>query len=63
MIETVRLALELPSHQAAALAQFVKRVGWDQMRACAVDDVEGCDIRDAVETIRLALADVGFAPR
>ena len=34
------ITFELLPDQAEALAQFVKRVGWAEMRACAVDDNE-----------------------
>ena len=63
MDRTVRVALELPCHQAQVLAQFIKRVGWSEMRGCATDDVEASEIREAVEAVRRALAEAGFAPR
>jgi hypothetical protein len=60
---TAAVALGLPESQALALAQFVKRVGWSEMRSCAVDDAEAYVIRDAIDTLRNRLADAGFAPR
>lgn len=63
MAGNVQIAFDLPDHQAAALAQFVKRVGWSQMRECAVDDDETRDIRDALEQLRRGLAEIGYAPR
>lgn len=61
------MSIEIHTHldetEAAALAQFVKRVGWSEMRGCAVDDDEAREIRSAVEKLREGLADAGFAPR
>lgn len=59
----VQLALELPEHQALALAQFMKRVGWSEWRANAVDDDEARVMRAACEALREVLAAAGFAPR
>lgn len=51
------------SAQALALAQFVKRVTWSEIRSCAVDDSEAYEIRDAIEELQRSLAEAGFAPR
>ena len=58
----VLLPLENPS-QAMALAQFVKRVTWSEIRSCAVDDDEAYLIREAIEALQRALAENGFSPR
>ena len=63
MAGDIQIAFGLPDHQAEALAQFVKRVGWSQMRECAVDDDETRDIRDALDQLRAGLAEAGYAPR
>lgn len=64
MSETrIRAELELSDAEALALAQFVKRVGWTELRANAVDDAEAQLMRVAVERLRLALAAAGYAPR
>jgi hypothetical protein len=60
---TVRIDLELPSAEALALAQFVKRVTWTEMRACAVDEAECYEIRAAIDKVQRALAAVDYAPR
>ncbi len=60
---TVEIKLELTDDQAEALAQFVKRVGWSEFRACAVDDTEAHEIRAAVDQVMRALRDAGYAPR
>ena len=55
--------LELSEDEAWALAEFVKRVTWSEMRACAVDDDEAYMIRSAVLAVGEALASQGSAPR
>jgi len=55
--------LTLSEVEALALAQFVKRVTWKEMHACALDDAECYEIRSALERLRTALAEAGFAPR
>jgi len=55
--------LELSEDEAWALAEFVKRVTWSEMRACAVDDDEAYMIRSAVLAVGEALASQGIAPR
>jgi hypothetical protein len=60
---TIRVPLDLSSHRAQALAQFVKRLSWSAMRECAVDDTECYEIRAAIDTLQGALARVGYAPR
>jgi hypothetical protein len=55
--------LLLTTAQAMALARFVKRLGWADFRANAVDDEEAEEIRAAVEALQKALAEAGFALR
>ena len=59
----IRIALDLPDEEAQALAQFVKRVTWSEMRACAVDEAECYQIRAAIDKLQRALADADYAPR
>ena len=61
--KTVQITVELTIEQAEALAQFVKRVGFSEFRQNAVDDVEAYTMRDAVDQVRKALEEVGYAPR
>jgi hypothetical protein len=49
--------------EAAALAQFVKRIGWAEISANSVDRDEAEIMRDALERLRVALAESGFDPR
>jgi hypothetical protein len=64
MIEPpIHVDLDLSPSAALALAQFVKRVTWTEMRACAVDEAEGYAIRAAIDTLQKALAEAGYAPR
>jgi hypothetical protein len=62
-VETFELTVQITDIEALALAQFVKRVGWSEMRACAVDDDEARAIRSAIDRLRIALREAGFAPR
>lgn len=57
------LTVQITEPQAAALALFVKRVGWSEMRGCATDDEETYLIRDAIDRLQRALREAGFVPR
>ena len=59
----VRLVIELDEANADALAQFVKRIGHDDIRQLATDDHEAYRIKDALIDLRKELAARGFAPR
>lgn len=59
----VTVTTELTDSQAMALAQFVKRLTWSEMRACAVDDDETWVMKDAIQALQTSLAEAGFAPR
>ena len=59
----VTLTVELNEELANALDQFVKRVGVLEMRSNAVDDVEAYLIRDAIDRVRMGLANADFSPR
>ena len=61
--KTVRIDVELPPAEALALAQFVKRVTWTEMRACAADEAECYQIRAAIDKMQRTLAELGYAPR
>lgn len=60
---TVTVTTELTDSQAMALAQFVKRLTWSEMRACAVDDDETWVMKDAIQSLEKSLTDAGFSPR
>lgn len=60
---TVTVTTELTDSQAMALAQFVKRLTWSEMRACAVDDDETWVMKDAIQSLQKSLADAAFSPR
>ena len=55
--------VQLTEDQAMHVAEFLKRCGWTEWRACAVDDVEAYGIREGLEQVRRALRDAGFNPR
>lgn len=60
---TITVTIELTDSQAMALAQFVKRLTWSEMRACAVDDDETRVMKNAIQAQQKSLADSGFSPR
>jgi cytochrome c len=62
-MKEIQIPLALTEQEALDLAQFVKRVGWQEMRQNAVDEDETYRIRDAIDKVRKALAEVGFSPR
>jgi hypothetical protein len=61
-----RILLELPDGQAMALAQLVKRLGYDDAERLS-SRYDGGEERDAmlagIDKLQRALADAGFAPR
>lgn len=59
----VVFSVELSEEQANALAQFAKRVGFVEMRSNAIDDFEAYEMRDAIDRLRIGLANAGFSPR
>ncbi|ASL91056.1 hypothetical protein IM817_26115 (plasmid) [Serratia marcescens] len=63
MSAIVTVTTELTQSQALALAQFVKRLTWSEIQACAVDEDETYEMRDAVNLLQKSLAEAGFSPR
>lgn len=63
MDNTVSVLTKLSDAQALALAQLVKRVGWQEVRVNAVDDDEAYLMKDALASLQRSLADSGYAPR
>jgi hypothetical protein len=57
------ITAELSPDQAAALAQFVKRMRFDIARGIASDDAEAFEMMAAVDALRAALSDAGYNPR
>lgn len=57
------LTVELTERQAMALPQFVKRVGWTEFRANAIDKDEAYLIREAVDAVQRELRVQGYSPR
>ncbi len=61
-----RILLELPPDEARALAQFVKRTGFNDCKRLGSrydGGVEAEAMWSAVNKLRAALAEAGFAPR
>jgi len=63
MAKRIRFVVELSGEEAWALAQFLKRAGYDSYRCLAMDDEEGDKMRNAAVTVREVLAEAGCAPR
>lgn len=63
MNDQVAVWMELEPAQALALAQFVKRVRWTEVRQNAVGDEEADLMMDAMREVAKALAEAGYAPR
>jgi hypothetical protein len=59
----VRINVTINDEQALALAQFVKRVRWTEVRQNAVGDDEADLMMDAMNEVAKALAEAGYAPR
>ncbi|MDB6375268.1 DUF7706 family protein [Photorhabdus bodei] len=55
--------IQLTHIEALALAQLVKRLNWAGIRACAVNDEEAYQIKDAIGKLQSALAYSGYSPR
>ena len=58
-IET--LSLRLDENETMALAQFVKRLSWSDLRGCAVSDEEAWVMKSAVDKLQQALREEGYA--
>jgi hypothetical protein len=62
----MKITLDIPNDQAMALAQLVKRLGYDDAERLS-SRYDGGAERDAmlagVDNLQRALADAGFAPR
>ena len=63
MSDQVEVWMELEPAQALALAQFVKRVGWSEIRQNAVDDDEAYAMREALGFLAKAWGESGYARR
>lgn len=63
MNDQVQVSIWLEPAQALALAQFVKRVRWTEVRQNAVGDDEADLMMDAMYEVAKALAEAGYAPR
>lgn len=60
-IET--LALELNDETAMALAMYIKRVSWNDLRDNAVTDREAWLMKEGIDKLQKALQEAGYAPR
>lgn len=63
MNDQIQVSIWLEPAQALALAQFVKRVRWTEVRQNAIGDEEADLMMDAMREVAKALAEAGYAPR
>lgn len=61
--KAVTFTVQIDDYLAKALAQFIKRVGWSEIRQNAVDDHEAYGIRIALDVVRKELREAGYDPR
>jgi hypothetical protein len=61
-----KIVLDLPNDEAMALAQFTKRIGYDDCERLSsrYDGGEECEAMvRSIDKLRRALREAGFAPR
>ncbi len=61
--KVIHLPLEMTDDEFWALAEFVKRVGWLEIRGNATNDDEAHNIKTAISALQSALAENGYSPR
>ena len=59
----IKVEAEMTEQQATALAQFSKRVTWQDIRTNVVDDNETSVMLEAIKIIQDGLSEAGFSPR
>lgn len=59
----VTFNVQINEELAEALAQFLKRVGFSEIRQNATNDDEAYTMRDALDQVRKSLQEVGYDPR
>lgn len=63
MEKMIKIEIDLSKNQAEALAQFVKRVGIEDLKHLAFNEDEAYLMLDAILRIQTELSEKGFAPR
>jgi hypothetical protein len=61
--EKITVTVELTDEQAQALAQYLKRYIWTDVRQSAASDEEAYLMRDAFNAMQYALTGAGYSPR
>lgn len=61
--KAVTFTVQIDDQLAQALAQFIKRVSWSEIRQNAKGDDEADDMRDGLDQVRKALQEAGYDPR
>lgn len=60
---TYTITVTLPAHEAWALTELCKRIGFGDCRSNAIDDSEAYNMLYAMEHVRQALAQQGVVTR
>jgi hypothetical protein len=60
---TVTLSTNLTESQANALAYFLKKVGWSEIRDCTMHDNQAYEVREALTAVGGDLAAIGYSAR
>lgn len=61
--ESVTIHFVVKPNIALALAQFVKRVGFNDIRDNAIDDPEAYQMLDGILRLQKALGHAGYSPQ
>ena len=61
--EIKKLIIEASEQEIYALAQFLKRVGWDDIRKNSATETEAHEAQTGIERMSVALAEIGYNPR
>lgn len=62
-MDEVNVSVYLDDDEALALAQLVKRLGWNEMRQNAVSEDETYLMRSALAKLMTGLYEAGYSPR
>lgn len=59
----MKIEFEIDETQADALAQFIKRIGFEDIRKLCADETETYSAQSALEKIKKELSRNGYCPR
>ncbi|MCP4127376.1 MAG: hypothetical protein GY753_09970 [Gammaproteobacteria bacterium] len=56
------ILIELSDSEAKGLSQFLKRVGWSEIRGNSVNEKEADMVKNAIYEVQKGLAKAGYQP-